>query len=186
MFHGLQNKTLRLRHGTIGIQHSHYASTSCFSACMTSGVEVVLRGLGPIFLWKKLVNQVASSRRAKLNDKMPSLGKEPSGILTFLHLCDIRRLQKMGIICTPPPPNQWLDPTILPMPFYFCSFGSIPKYSEPNPINFSFLTGVWLTLARTCYFAILERTWGGVATPRAVSPLSMLELRDKNQTKVWN
>ena len=50
MFHGLQNKTLRLRHGTIGIQHSHYASTSCFSACMTSGVEVVLRGLGPIFL----------------------------------------------------------------------------------------------------------------------------------------
>ena len=98
---------------------------------------------------------------------MPSLGKEPSGILTFLHLCDIRRLQKMGIIGTPPPPppNQWLDPTILPMPFYFCSFGSIPKYSEPNPINFSFLTGVWLTLARTCYFAILERTWGGGCHP---------------------
>ena len=111
---------------------------------------------------------------------MPSLGKEPSGILTFLHLCDIRRLQKMGIICTPPPPppppNQWLDPTILPMPFYFCSFGSIPKYSEPNPINFSFLTGVWLTLARTCYFAILERTWGGGLPPPPVSLLSMCVL----------
>ena len=40
-----------------------------------------------------------------------------------------------------------------------------------------------LTLARTCYFAILERTWG--VAPRAVSPLLVLELRDKNQQILW-
>ena len=32
-----------------------------------------------------------------------------------------------------------------------------------------------LTLARTCYFPILERTWGG-ATPHAISPLFEIEL----------
>ena len=48
---------------------------------------------------------------------------------------------------------------------------------------------VALTLARTCYFAILERTWGGGCgghPPRAVSPLLVLELRDKNQRILWN
>ena len=40
-----------------------------------------------------------------------------------------------------------------------------------------------LTLARTCYFPILERTWRGVATPpHAISPLIEIELWDKDQT----
>ena len=45
-----------------------------------------------------------------------------------------------------------------------------------------------LTLARTCYFPILERTWGGgvVATPHAISPLIEIELWDKDQTNLWN
>ena len=43
-----------------------------------------------------------------------------------------------------------------------------------------------LTLARTCYFPILERTWGGVATPHAISPLIEIELLDKYQTNLWD
>ena len=44
-----------------------------------------------------------------------------------------------------------------------------------------------LTLARTCYFPILERTWGGgVATPHAISPLIEVELWDKDQTNPWD
>ena len=38
-----------------------------------------------------------------------------------------------------------------------------------------------LTLARTHYFPILERTWG-VATPHAIAPLIEIELGDKDQT----
>ena len=38
-----------------------------------------------------------------------------------------------------------------------------------------------LTLARTCDFPILERTWEG-ATPHAISPLIEIELWDKDQT----
>ena len=43
---------------------------------------------------------------------------------------------------------------------------------------------VSLTLARTCYFPILERTWG--ATPHAISPLIENELCDKVQTNPWD
>ena len=42
-----------------------------------------------------------------------------------------------------------------------------------------------LTLARTCYFPILERTWG-VATPHTISPLIEIELWDENQTNPWD
>ena len=42
-----------------------------------------------------------------------------------------------------------------------------------------------LTLARTCYFPILERTWGA-ANPHAISPLIKIELWDKNQTNPWD
>ena len=38
------------------------------------------------------------------------------------------------------------------------------------------------TLARTSYFAILDRTWG-VATPRLVCPLIEIELRNKDKRK---
>ena len=44
-----------------------------------------------------------------------------------------------------------------------------------------------LTIARTCYFPILERTWEGVvATPHAISPLIEIELWDKDQTNPWD
>ena len=39
---------------------------------------------------------------------------------------------------------------------------------------------MYLTLARTRYFPILERTWGG-APPHAISPLIEIELWHKNQ-----
>ena len=42
-----------------------------------------------------------------------------------------------------------------------------------------------LTLARTCYFPILERTWG-VATPRAISTLIEIELWGNDQTNPWD
>ena len=44
-----------------------------------------------------------------------------------------------------------------------------------------------LTLARTCSFPILERTWGGLqlATPHAISPLIEIKLWDKDQTNPW-
>ena len=42
-----------------------------------------------------------------------------------------------------------------------------------------------LTLARTCYFPILERTWGA-ATPHVISPLIEIELWCKNQTNPWD
>ena len=42
-----------------------------------------------------------------------------------------------------------------------------------------------LTLARTCYFPILEHTWR-VATPHAISPLNEIELWDKDQTNPWD
>ena len=51
------------------------------------------------------------------------------------------------------------------------------------------LTGmVALTLARTCYFPILERTWGGGGCnpPHAISPLIEIELWDKDQTNLWD
>ena len=38
-----------------------------------------------------------------------------------------------------------------------------------------------LTLARTCYFLILERTWRG-CNPHVISPLNEIELWDKDQT----
>ena len=39
-----------------------------------------------------------------------------------------------------------------------------------------------LTLARTCYFPILERTWrgGGQPNPHAISPLIEIELLEKD------
>ena len=41
-----------------------------------------------------------------------------------------------------------------------------------------------LTLVRTCYFAILDRTWGGGGChPRLVCPLIEKELRNKNKRK---
>ena len=44
-----------------------------------------------------------------------------------------------------------------------------------------------LTLARTCYFPILERTWeGGCNHPHAISPLIEIELWDKDQTNLWD
>ena len=44
-----------------------------------------------------------------------------------------------------------------------------------------------LTLARTCYFPILERTWGGgIATPHAISPLIKIELWNKGQKNPWD
>ena len=46
-----------------------------------------------------------------------------------------------------------------------------------------------LTLARTCYFPILERTWGGgvwLQPPHAISPLIEIELWDKDQTNLWD
>ena len=42
-----------------------------------------------------------------------------------------------------------------------------------------------LPLARTCYFPILERTWGGGAL-HAISPLIEIELWDKDQTNLWD
>ena len=45
---------------------------------------------------------------------------------------------------------------------------------------------VALLLARTCYFPILERTWGGGCNPHAISPLIEIELWDKNQTNPWD
>ena len=50
------------------------------------------------------------------------------------------------------------------------------------------LISVWLlTLARTCYFSILERTWGGgLQPPHAISPLIEIELWDKDQTNPWD
>ena len=41
-----------------------------------------------------------------------------------------------------------------------------------------------LTLARTCYFPILERTWG--VHPHAISPLIEIELWDTDQTNPWD
>ena len=49
-----------------------------------------------------------------------------------------------------------------------------------------FISVYQLTLARTCYFPILERTWGGGATPHAISPLIEIELWDKDQTNLWD
>ena len=44
-----------------------------------------------------------------------------------------------------------------------------------------------LTLARTCYLSILERTWGGGGcNPHAISSLIEIELWDKDQTISWN
>ena len=43
-----------------------------------------------------------------------------------------------------------------------------------------------LTLARTCYFPILERTWGVATPPHAISPLIEIELWDKDQTNLWD
>ena len=40
-----------------------------------------------------------------------------------------------------------------------------------------------LTLARTSYFAILHRTWGGGTIPRLVIPLIEIELRNKDKRK---
>ena len=45
---------------------------------------------------------------------------------------------------------------------------------------------ITLTLARTCYFSILERTWGGLQPPHAISPLIEIELWDKDQTNLWD
>ena len=48
---------------------------------------------------------------------------------------------------------------------------------------------VHLTLARTCYFPILERTWGVVATPHVIvmsTPLIEIELWDKDQANPWD
>ena len=42
-----------------------------------------------------------------------------------------------------------------------------------------------LTLACTCYFPILERTWGG-CNPHAISPIIEIELWDENQTNAWD
>ena len=47
------------------------------------------------------------------------------------------------------------------------------------------LVGPGLTLARTCCFPILERTWG-VVTPHAISPLIEIELWVKDQTNPWD
>ena len=44
----------------------------------------------------------------------------------------------------------------------------------------------YFTLARPCYFPILERTWGEVATPHVISPLIEIELWDKDQTNAWD
>ena len=41
-----------------------------------------------------------------------------------------------------------------------------------------------LTLARTCYFPILEHTWG--CNPHAISPLIEIELWDKDETNPWD
>ena len=49
--------------------------------------------------------------------------------------------------------------------------------------GFSIKLDAALTLVRTCYFPILERTWG-VATPHAISPLIEIELWDEDQTNL--
>ena len=44
-----------------------------------------------------------------------------------------------------------------------------------------------LTLARTCFFPILERMWGrGLQPPHAISLLIEIELWDENQTNPWD
>ena len=43
-----------------------------------------------------------------------------------------------------------------------------------------------LTLARTCYFPILERTWGEGVQPHAISPLIEIELWDIDHTNLWD
>ena len=43
-----------------------------------------------------------------------------------------------------------------------------------------------LTLARTCYFPILGRTWGRGCNPHVISPLIEIELWDKDQTHPWD
>ena len=48
------------------------------------------------------------------------------------------------------------------------------------------MCGRELTLARTSLFAILGRTWGVVATPRAVSFLMVIVLRNKDHRIVWD
>ena len=63
--------------------------------------------------------------------------------------------------------------------------GSWGKFSAFQGGRFQLIKSI----ARTCYFAILERTWGGGGgchPPRAVSPLLVLELRDKNQRILWD
>ena len=43
-----------------------------------------------------------------------------------------------------------------------------------------------LTLDRTWYFPILERTWAGGCNPHANSPLIETELWNKDQTNLWD
>ena len=43
----------------------------------------------------------------------------------------------------------------------------------------------YLTLVRTCYFPILERTWGS-CHPHAISPPIEIELWDSDETNPWD
>ena len=55
-----------------------------------------------------------------------------------------------------------------------------------SEINYYFKIYVFLILTRTCYFPILERTWGWGASPHAILPLIEIELWDKDQTNPWD
>ena len=55
------------------------------------------------------------------------------------------------------------------------------------PAILIFMISGALTLARTCYFAILERPWGKGRSrmPPLICPLTTIEIRGKDEQKVW-
>ena len=58
-------------------------------------------------------------------------------------------------------------------------FSSVMKVGPHHPCDGS------STVARTCSFTILERTWGG-GHPRLICPMIAIELLNKDGRKVWN